>query len=368
MTTQTNHNGRALLGLMLSLPLAVVAGCGGQSTQSTAAAGGSAPSSNATASNSAATAASKASTKLSGKPLRVAYNQWIGHSGIFLAKEKGYFKEAGLDVEFKQFSGPADGVPPLIAGQLDLALTTVDTPILLSREGQAPLSNVMLIDMSDGADGVVAGKGITSMRDLKGKTVAATQGQVNEFLLRKALQANGMSESDVRIVNMDAETGGAAVLAGKVPAAVTWEPWLSKAGSAGGRVVFSSAQVPNLLLDVATVTQSTLDERPADVRAFVKAALRGNEEASRNPAQAAKVAKKYFGTTEADALGMLKKVKLYSSQENAQLMKSEGAPGPLAKSSAEIARFFVEQKVMAEAAQHTNLFTARDLPTETEAS
>jgi NitT/TauT family transport system substrate-binding protein len=361
---QHSSSRRVFLGLMLHLPLLALSGCGSQSTQGTSAAGDA--SGKATTSTSAAS--SEAGAKPSDKPLRVAYNQWIGHSGIFLAKEKGYFKDAGLNVDFKQFSGPADGVPPLLAGQLDVALTTVDTPILLSRPGQAPLANVMLIDMSNGADGVVAGKGIKSMRDLKGKTVAATQGQVNEFLLRKALQANGMSESDVEIVNMDAETGGAAVLAGKVPAAVTWEPWLSKAGSAGGSVVFSSAQVPNLLLDVATVTQTTLDERPADVRAFVAAALKGNEEAARNPATAAKVAAKYFGTTESEALGMLKKVKLYNRAENAKLMKSEGAPGTLAKSSAEIARFFVEQKVMAEAPQQTDLFTTKYLPAATEAS
>jgi ABC-type nitrate/sulfonate/bicarbonate transport system substrate-binding protein len=76
-------------------------------------------------------------TSLPTNHFSVGYNQWIGSVGVFLAKEKGYFKDAGLNVEMKQFAGPADSVPPLIAGQLDAALTTADTPILLSKEANS---------------------------------------------------------------------------------------------------------------------------------------------------------------------------------------------------------------------------------------
>lgn len=342
-----------------ALGLAALAGCNsGATTTSTSTSSGVQSAAPAGSANAAG-----AKEKMSGQPFTVAYNQWIGFSGVFLAKDKGFFKEAGLDVQLKPFNGPADGVPPLIAGQLDAAMTTADTPILLSKEsGENALRNVMAIDVSNGADGIVAQKGIKSVRDLKGKTVAATKGQINEFLLLKALQSVGMSEKDVTITNMDAETSGAAVLAGKVPAAVTWEPWLSKAGASGGSVIFSSAQTPNLMLDVVAVSDKTLKSKPADVRAFVAACLQGNELALKQPAEAAKIAKKYFGTTEAEALAMLKKVKLYSASDNRTLIGTAQAPGQFAKSSAEIAAFFVSQKVMAEAPKEPNLFTAEYLP------
>ena len=54
----------------------------------------------------------KVEEKLSGKPFQIGYNQWIGSVGVFLAKEKGYFKDAGLDVQMKLFAGPADSEPP----------------------------------------------------------------------------------------------------------------------------------------------------------------------------------------------------------------------------------------------------------------
>lgn len=337
-------------------------GCNSGGTQSAPTSSDSAPATNSSSANSSSTDSAGANT-VSGKPFVVAYNQWIGFAGVLLAQEKGYFKEAGLDVQLKQFPGPADGVPSLIAGQIDAVLTTADTPILLSKSGtDNPLQNVMVIDTSNGADGLIAQKGIASMADLKGKTIGATKGQVNEFLLLKALQSAGMSEKDVAITNMDPEAAGAAVLAGKIPAAVTWEPWLSKAGASGGKVIFSSAQTPNLILDVATVSQKTATTRSADVRAFVAACLKGNELAIKNPQEAAKIAEKSLGTTQKDALAMLKKVKLFGTAQNKTLIGTAQKPGSVAKTSDEIAQFFVSRKVMSSAPANANLFTADFLP------
>lgn len=302
-------------------------------------------------------------TTVSDKPFRVAFNQWIGFTGVMLAREKGYFKDAGLNVEWKEFPGPADGIAPLISGQLEAALTTADTPILLSRDANSnPLMNVYAIDNSRGADGIVAQKGIAKVADLKGKTVAATKGQINEFMLLKALEKSGLKPTDVTITNMDADAGGAAVLANKVPAAVTWEPWLSKATAAGGNIIFSSRDVPDLILDVATVGQSVAQARPADVKAFVAAIAKGNAQAVANPAEAAKIAQKYFGVDEKEATAMLGKVKLYSAAENATLIGTVDKPGVAAKTSQEIADFFVAQKVMAQAPVKADLFTPEFLP------
>lgn len=341
------------------------AACGVLSTLAFAGCGNNAATTEIVANAPATTNATSAAIteKLSGAPFTVAYNQWIGYVGIFMAQEKGLFKKAGLDVQFKQFSGPADGVPPLIAGQVDADLTTADTPILLSRESNDnALHDVMLIDTSHGADGVVAQKEFKTLGDLKGKTIAVTKGQCNELLLLRGLEVAGLKESDVTLTNMDADAGGAAVLAGKVPAAVTWEPWLSKAKANGASIVFSSAQTPNLLLDVVTVSDKTLKEKPADVRAFVAACLKGNEMANQNPQEAAQVAQKYLGTTVPEALAMMKKVSIYGGAENARLIGSEAAPGVVAKSSSDIAAFFVKRKVMSDAPAKTNLFTPAYLP------
>jgi len=342
----TNNFSRPLSAALLGALW--VAGCSNTSTPTA--------STDKVASNTVATSAN---TKLSGQPFQVGYNQWIGSVGVFIAKEKGWFKDAGLDVQMKQFSGPADSVPPLIGGQLDAALTTADTSILLSKASNSnPVQNVFITDTSAGADAVVAQGNIHSLKDLKGKTVAATKGQCNELLLLKGLRSVGLSESDVQVTNMDADAAGAAVVAGKIPAAVTWEPWISKAQNAGAKVIYSSKESPNLILDVVAVSQKTATDKPADVRAFVAACTKGNEYALKNPGEAAKVAAKYFGSSEKEALGMLGKVHLYTGADNVRLMGTASAPGPVAQSSKEIADFFVSQKVMTEAPKQPNLFSA----------
>jgi len=352
----------------VSLLSVALAGCSGPSDPTSTDASNGAASGNAATTGAATgnTATTSTMGAVSGQPFRVAFNQWIGYSGVMLARDKGYFKAAGLDVEFKEFSGPADGVPPLITGQLEAALTTADTPILLSRAGSdTSLQDVYAIDTSNGADGIVAGKGITKLSDLKGKTIAATKGQVNEFLLLKALELNGLKPDDVTITNMDADTGGAAVLAGRVPAAVTWEPWLSKAAGAGGSVIFSSKQVPNLIVDVAAVSGKVATERPADVKAFVAACAKGNAEAIAHPDEAATVAAKYLGAKSGEAKGMLQKVKLYNAADNVTLMGTASKPGTLAQTSKGIADFFVAQKVLKDPPAQSDLFTPQFLPSAT---
>ncbi len=311
----------------------------------------------------APTSSASGTAPTAGRPFVVAYNQWIGYIGLFTAIDKGYFKAAGLDVQPKQFSGPADGVPPLMTGQIDAALTTADTVILLNQAQHTdPTACVYIIDTSDGADGVIAGKDIHTVADLRGKDVAATVGQCNELLLLKALQAGGMTQNDVHIVSMDADTAGAAVMAGKVPAAVTWEPWLTKASQNGCHVIFTSHQAPNTLLDVIAASQQTMTGRAADLRAFIAAYARGAAYAKAHPAEAAQIAAQNLGTTQAEAVPMLTKVKLYGVKDNRALMGTAAAPGPAFASARMIGQFYVDQKQTPSLPDTSKTFLATYLP------
>ena len=297
------------------------------------------------------------------KPFVVAYNQWIGFVGFWTAQDKGYFKEAGLDVQPKQFSGPADSVPLLLTGKVDASLTTADTVILLNqRAGQSPMACAYVVDTSDGADGLIAQKDVHTVADLRGKTIAATLGQCNELLLLKALEAAKMRASDVVIANMDADTAGAAIVAGKIPAAVTWEPWISKAAPSGAHVIFSSHDAPNILLDVVAASSQTMTGRTADLKAFVAACAKGAAYDKANPGEAAQIAAKHLGTSVPDAQSMLTKVKLYDVADNRRLIGTAAAPGPAVASATQIGQFFVQQKQMPSAPDVSKTFALDYLP------
>jgi NitT/TauT family transport system substrate-binding protein len=284
-----------------------------------------------------------AGTAQAAETLKVGYNQWIGSAGMFVAMEKGLFKKHGVDVEFTEFAGPGDGVAAVLAGQLDGVMTTTDNVILLAdKAGPGKMVQVFFTDTSAGADAIVAKKEYTSMADLKGKTVAATIGQVNHLLLIKALHSNGLTEADVNLVNMDAEVAGAAFVAGKLDAAVTWEPWLSKGKAGGGNIVFSSADAPNLILDTFAVNADIAAAKPAAIAAFIAAVDEGTQLVMDKPEESLKILAKFLGTSEEETQGMLSGVKLYGMKENTALF----AGGELVGAAQEVADFLKEREII----------------------
>lgn len=266
--------------------------------------------------------------------LKVAYNQWAGFSPVFVAAEKGYFKEAGLDVELVAFPGPGDSLAPLLAGHIDVSLTTPDNVIIMNAGG-ADLVCTYMIDTSDGADAIIAKAGINKPADLKGKTVATTVGEVNHLLLLKALEAGGVKAEDVNIVNMNPDDAGAAFVAGSVDAAVTWEPWISQAKAAGGKAIFSSADAPNIIVDVMAMSKATLKNKFDAVAALAAGIDKGLAFMRSDPEAAYALAGKWLEIEAADVAGMLEGVKLYSAEDNAEILtKRTPLTGPLAAISA----------------------------------
>jgi NitT/TauT family transport system substrate-binding protein len=273
------------------------------------------------------------------KPYRVGYNSWIGYIALFVAEDKGYFKDEGLDVQAKSFSAPGDGLTPLLAGDLDAHLSTLDSVITVLDKAPGQLKIIYFTDTSAGADAILAKPDITDVKQLKGRTVAATIGQCNELLLVKALEKSGMTLKDVKLINMNPDDAGSAFAAGKLDVAVTWEPWITKASAQkAGHVIFSSKDLPNILTDVLVVNTDKVNT--AETKAFVRALNKANEFVIAHPDEAAKIGAKSLEDTPADIADMLTKVKLYGKKDNLALMK-----GPEISVANEIAEFFKDQKV-----------------------
>jgi len=275
------------------------------------------------------------------KPYKVGWNAWIGSIAFFVAKDKGFFKDEGLDVQTKSFSSPGDGLNPLLTGDLDAVLSTADSVITVLDKAPGQLKVVYLTDTSAGADAIIAKQGIADAKGMKGMKVAATLGQCNHLLLQKALQKAGLTEKDIQLVNMNPDDAGAAFAAGKVDVAVTWEPWITKiSGEKKGHVIFSSKETPNLILDVLAISAKTAKAKSAETKAFLRALNRGYEFVQKSPDEAAAIAAKALEQKPDEVKAMLPKVSLYSGKKNLEVLA-----GPAAKASAQVAQFFKDKKV-----------------------
>ncbi|MEW6268189.1 MAG: ABC transporter substrate-binding protein [Thermodesulfobacteriota bacterium] len=204
------------------------------------------------------------------EPLKVGYSDWPGFTSWQIGKEKGIFARNGVDVELVWFPVYTDSLTALNTGKLDGNLQTWSDTMAPLAEG-IPLKVVLILDNSFGNDAIVARPGIDSVKDLKSKTVGTELATVDHFMLLNALAANGMTEADVEYTNLTVQDAAAAFIAGKLDAAAIWQPWIAQIQREGkGKVIYSSADMPGLIPDLAVFQAKVVEERPADVQAAVK--------------------------------------------------------------------------------------------------
>ena len=227
--------------------------------------------------------------------VKLAHSTWVGYGPLYIAQEKGFFKKHGVDVELVIMEEPKDRFPAMLAGSINMIASTVDTAILYLRKPD-DFQYVVAIDDSNGGDGIVAKKDIKSVADLKGKNVAFSEGSVSEFYLNVLLAKAGIKASDLTPVNMAAPEAGAAFVANKVDAAVTWEPWLTRGKQAPhGHLLVDSSTTPGLITDMAMTTPAKLAARKKDFEALYRAWVKAVEFQKANPAEADKIMAKGVG-------------------------------------------------------------------------
>ncbi len=197
-------------------------------------------------------------------PLKVGYSDWPGWVAWQVAIEKGWFKDAGVEVTFEWFDYSAS-LEAFAAGKLDGVLMT-NGDALVMGSGGAKSVMVLITDYSNGNDIIIAKPGIKSVADLKGKKVAVEQGLVEHLLLTNALKKAGLKDSDVVLVNGKTNEMPQ-ILAGQDIAAVgAWQPIAGEALKAvpGAKAIYTSADEPGLIYDVLAVTPASAKARRAD--------------------------------------------------------------------------------------------------------
>jgi NitT/TauT family transport system substrate-binding protein len=269
---------------------------------------------------------------LAGEPIKLAVSIWLGYAPLYLAKEKGFFQKRGVDVEVVVINSPVDRRAAFAADRIQGFATTVDTLVMTAAaETPIPVKQVLLLDASHGADGIVAKKDIKTIQDLKGKTVAGQMGGgASYFWLNYVLMQNGMKLADLRMVDMRAPDAGAAFVAEKVDAAVTWEPWLHRAkATPHGHVLYSSDKTPGIIVDSLGFKPEFLAKRGADVKKIVGAWYEAIEYMKTNPQDADAIMAKFSNLTP-DIFAIEKAgVIFYGAKENREFFGAPDKPGML---------------------------------------
>jgi len=220
-----------------------------------------------------------------------------GATPIVIGEEKGFFKEAGINVNAVKFlSGPPE-FQAMASGDIDIAYIGPGATFL-AAQGKGHIIDIVSLGKSDM---VFATKksGIKEWKDLKGKTIGVPKGTSGEMVLNLGLERGGLKPSDVNIVNMDVAGAVSAYVAGKVDAVAIWSPYTLEIEKQVGKENMvklgdNSDFFPDYIFPASwVVNPKFLQEKPELVESFLKAIAKTTDYKLKNKDEAVKMTAAY---------------------------------------------------------------------------
>lgn len=219
-------------------------------------------------------------------PLRVALNDWIGYSTLFLAQELGQMDE--VTVRLVEQPSNTASMMALANREVRVAALTLDE-FLLAREGGLDVRAVLVFNESHGADVVMAHPGIADLRALKGKRIGVESSAVGALMLARLLEGAQLAPAELDKVPLTADQHVQAYAAGEVDAVITFEPMASQLRARGARALLDSSHFPGLIVDVLAAHADLPNSQHEALRRLVAGHFAAVSYLGRDPADASRL-------------------------------------------------------------------------------
>jgi len=198
--------------------------------------------------------------------LRIGTNVWIGSEPLYLARELNRLDPA--TIQLVEYPSASEVLRAYRNQAIDGMVISLDELFGLAADGLQPRI-ILVVDVSHGADVVVGRRGMRSMHDLKGKSVAVESGALGAFVLSRALAVNGMQAADVNVVHLESNEQPNAFENGRVDGAVTFDPYRAQFLQSGAVSLFDSTRIPGEIVDLLAVRASVVEQRPKALQALL---------------------------------------------------------------------------------------------------
>ncbi len=195
---------------------------------------------------------------------RVAWSHYTGWEPWGYAADNGIIKKwadkYGIEIEVTLINDYIESINLYTAGQFDAVTLTNMDALTIPAVGGIDSTAIIIGDFSNGNDGLVA-KQAASIKDLKDEQIRLVMLSVSHYMLSRALEMNGMSEKDVKLVNTSDADIASIFISEKAGAAVTWNPPLQQARNAkGAKLLFDSSKIPGEIIDMMLVKTQASDK------------------------------------------------------------------------------------------------------------
>lgn len=212
------------------------------------------------------------------KKLKVGYLPTSGHLLYFVAQEKGFFKQEGIDVELTRFTNSGEGLTAIKTGKLDAGSFGTSAPLVFIDKGTD--FAIFGGQMGEGHGLVAKPEKADRFKDLKnfkGATIGAIRLATGDVVFRAALHEAGIDwKKDLTIKEFDSPAAVLeAIKKGSIDAGLLWIPYFVLAEKQGLKVVkYSGDVIKGHTCCRQVALTATLKERQPDFERFLAALLR----------------------------------------------------------------------------------------------
>jgi NitT/TauT family transport system substrate-binding protein len=288
--------------------------------------------------------------------LRLGGSLWPGFEPFFVARDLHLWRED--QIKLLEYTSTSELTRAFRNGTIDGGLLTLDEAMLLVEDRQ-DIHILLVTDISNGADVILAKPEFHSMKDLRGHRIGAETTGVGAYVLFRALELAGLTPEDVEIVPLEFSEQQLALDRGSVDAVVTYEPVRTKLKSAGARQIFDSTLIAGEVVDVLVVRTSYLAAWPDNARLLVEAFYRAQRYAREHADDFVRLAAARENVTPQEFRQSMTLLHVPEAQEATALLA--GTPAPLQKQAKSLAEVMMQRKLLLRPVDVASMFEQKPL-------
>jgi NitT/TauT family transport system substrate-binding protein len=255
----------------------------------------------------------------------VGFNPWPGYEFLYLAKAKGFYDKAGVEVKLFELKTLGDVRRAFERGQIDVMATTLVEAAVAAENTGKQLKIIAVADASNGADVMIARKPIAQVSELAGKKVGMEGVTVDVLNAHFALKSAQLSLKDVQVVTRSQDDLMLELQAGRIDALQTYPPYsIELLKDERFSVVFDTSKIPGQVIDVLSVDAQVMAERSEEIKALVHSFFAAMDDFQVNRQADAHLMGVRSGGNAESYLSGLEGLQLISQKDQLQYLRANG--------------------------------------------
>lgn len=260
--------------------------------------------------------------KPSPPPMQIGLTQQVCDGSLYLASYLQFWSPSDAGVQI--YADDSHTYAAFKEGRVDAASLYPHEVLTLWSEN-IPATIVLVLEVSNGADTLVAQSSISTLRDLRGKTIAIGNNPNNLYLLHRAIESVALSNDDVNTVTFTPDKHNTDFAKGDVHAISAKRNHVEDLLSTGGNELFSSRNIPGEIVQVLAINPDYLEKHPQRVNALINNWFSAMSYIETNPISATKQIAKWLNVEPEDIYEELAETQLTNKDDNIRMLVGDGA-------------------------------------------